>query len=157
MCECTQRSLSAIEVEERVWHFVSELLKEPEKVRIGMNRLIERELSERGGDPERDVEAWTKKLAEGDRLRSAYQDQQAARLMILDELASKLEELESTRELAHAEMGRLQRRRERVEDLERDRDAIIESCPMPWTPCRARRGGDSTGCCTWRSRPRQTV
>jgi site-specific DNA recombinase len=51
MCECTQRALSASEVEERVWRFVSELLKDPEKVRTGMNRLIERELSERSGDP----------------------------------------------------------------------------------------------------------
>jgi hypothetical protein len=127
MCECTQRSLSATEVEGRVWRFVSELLKDPEKVRAGMNRLIEQELSERGGDPRREAEVWTKKIAECDRLRSAYQDQQAAGLMTLDELGSKLKELDRIRELARAELGRLQRRRERVEDLEQDRDAVIES------------------------------
>jgi site-specific DNA recombinase len=127
MCECTQKSLSAAEVEGRVWRFVSELLKDPEKVRAGMNRLIEQELSERSGDPQREAEAWTKKIAESDRLRSAYQDQQAAGLMTLDELGSKLKELDRTRELARAELGRLRRRRERVEDLEQDRDAVIES------------------------------
>jgi site-specific DNA recombinase len=127
MCGCTQRSLSATEIEGRVWRFISELLKDPEKVRIGMNRLIEQELTERSGDPEREVEAWTGKIAECDRLRSAYQDQQASGLMTLDELGSKLEELESTREMARDEVERLQRRRERVEELERDRDAVIES------------------------------
>ena len=59
MCECTQRSHSAAEVESRVWRFISELLKDPEKVRIGMNRLIEQELSERSGDPQREAKAWT--------------------------------------------------------------------------------------------------
>ena len=127
MCECAQRSLSAVEVESRVWRFVSELLKDPEKVRAGMNRLIEQELSERSGDPERETEAWTKKIVECDRLRSAYQDQQASGLMTLDELGGKLKELDRTRELAHAELRRLLKRREHVEDLERDRDAVVES------------------------------
>ncbi len=127
MCECTQGSLSAVEVESRVWRFVSELLMDPEKVRAGMNRLLEQELSERGSDPQREAEAWAKKIAESDRLRGAYQDQQAAGLMTLDELGSKLTELDLTRELARAKLGRLQGRRERVEELERDRDAVIES------------------------------
>jgi len=47
--------------------------------------------------------------------------------MTLDELGSKLKELDRTRELARAELGRLLKRRERVEDLEQDRDAVIES------------------------------
>src|SRR5215212_9534585 len=47
--------------------------------------------------------------------------------MTLEELGGKLEELDCTRELARAELGRLQRRRERLEDLEQDRDAVIES------------------------------
>jgi hypothetical protein len=55
-----------------------------------MNRIIEQQLVERSGDPRREAEAWTKKIAEYDRLRSAYQDQLAAGLMTLDELGSKL-------------------------------------------------------------------
>ena len=127
ICERAQRSLSATEVEETVWRFVSVLLKDPEKVRAGMNRLIEQELSERSGDPQREAEAWTKKIAECDRLRNAYQDRQAGGLMTLDELGSKLKELERTRELAHVELGRLLKRRERVDELEHDRDAVVES------------------------------
>ena len=59
-------------------------------------------------------------------MRSAYQDQQAAGLMTLEELGGKLKELDRTRELGRAELERLRRRRERGEELERDRDAIIE-------------------------------
>jgi hypothetical protein len=61
-----------------------------------------------------------------DRLRSAYQDQQAAGLMTLEELGGKLKELDRTRELGRAELERLRRRRERGEELERDREAVIE-------------------------------
>ena len=49
---------------------------------------------------------WSEKAAECARLRSAYQDQHAAGFMTLAELGSKLEE--------------------RVEELEQDRDALLE-------------------------------
>lgn len=128
MCECTQKSLSAAAMEDAVWSFVSELLTDPGKVRMGMNELIVREGSNTGsGDPRREAEHWAKKLAECDRLRSAYQDQQAAGLMTLDELGRKLGELDRTSELAGTELRNLQRRRARVDELERDRDALMES------------------------------
>jgi hypothetical protein len=69
---------------------------------------------------------WAEKAAECARLRGAYQDQQAAGLMTLAELGSKLEELESTRQMAEAEIAALAAQEERVEELERDRDALIE-------------------------------
>lgn len=47
--------------------------------------------------------------------------------MSLEELGGKLRELNRTRDVAHAELRRLQRRRERAEELERDRDDVIES------------------------------
>ncbi|HZG64780.1 MAG TPA: hypothetical protein VEY13_14950 [Rubrobacteraceae bacterium] len=48
----------------------------------------------RGGDPEREARAWLEKLAEADRKRNAYQDQQAEGLLTLDELRAKLLALE---------------------------------------------------------------
>ena len=65
-------------------------------------------------------------MAECIHLRSAYQDQQAAGLMTLAELSSKLEELESTRRMAEAEIAALAAHEERVEELERDWDALLE-------------------------------
>ena len=66
-------------------------------------------------------------MAESDRLRAAYQDQQAAGHMTLTELGAKLRELEPTRRVAQAELEHLLARKERVEELEQDRDILLES------------------------------
>jgi len=47
--------------------------------------------------------------------------------MTLDELGGTLRELDRTRDLAHAELGKPQRRRGRAPVLRRARDAVIES------------------------------
>ncbi len=60
-------------------------------------------------------------------LRSAYQDQQAAGLMTLEELASKLAKLEETRRVAAAELKALEAREERLRELEADRAALLSS------------------------------
>jgi hypothetical protein len=92
-----------------------------------MERLIEQERFERVRDPEHEAEVWAQKIAECDRKRSAYQDQQAAGLMTLEELGSKLRELHNTRTTAERELATLRGRRQRVEELEQDRDALLES------------------------------
>ncbi len=123
---CKQKCLRAEKVEGTVWDFVCGMLKHPERIRAGMDQLISQERDGRHSDPEREAEAWAEKVAECARLRGAYQDQQAAGLMTLAELGSKLEELESTRQMAEAEIAALAAQEERVEELERDRDALIE-------------------------------
>jgi site-specific DNA recombinase len=127
MCSYTQQALRASEVESAVWSFISGLLKDPEKVRAGMERLIERERATRTGDPESDGKVWLKKLEECSRLRAAYQDQQVAGLMTLDELASKLKDLEETRRVAQLELDALAELEARVQELEENRDALIAS------------------------------
>jgi site-specific DNA recombinase len=126
-CDCTQRSVRAVEVERAVWGLVSDLLVDPERIRSGMERLIEQERTTHVGDPEQEAEAWARKIAECDRRRCAYQDQQAAGLMTLEELGAKLKELESARTSAERELVALKDRRRRVEELEEDRDALLES------------------------------
>jgi flagellar motility protein MotE (MotC chaperone) len=127
MGTCRQRSLRAAEVEEAVWEFVSGLLKDPEWVRAGMEALIERERAAASRLPAQEAAAWVKKLEECNRLRRAYQDQQAAGLMTLEELASRLKGLEETRRVATAELRALEAHEERVSELERDRDALLGS------------------------------
>ncbi|MGH3145710.1 MAG: zinc ribbon domain-containing protein, partial [Rubrobacter sp.] len=124
---CKQKCLRAEKVEAPVWGFVCGMLKRPERIRAGMDRLIAQERAGRRSDPEREAAVWADKAAECVRLRGAYQDQQAAGLMTLAELGSKLEELESTRRMAEAEIAALAAQEERVEELERDRDALLES------------------------------
>jgi hypothetical protein len=80
-----------------VWRFVCELLKDPDKLRAGIEVLIEQE-REAARDPREDkATIWEEKIAECSRLRSAYQDQQATGHMTLEELSAKLAELEGTR------------------------------------------------------------
>jgi endonuclease III len=128
MCSCTQKAIRALDAEEAIWRFVSRLLKDPDTIRRGMERLIEQErASANRGDPQSTAKAWADKVAECMRLREAYQDQQAASLMTLEELSKKLSQLDEIRGQAEKELSTLQDFQERVEKLEEDRDLLLEA------------------------------
>ena len=78
------------------------------------------------GDPNRESEVWAKQLAEVERKRSAYQDQQVEGPITLDELRSKLAALEEIRSTARRELDTLKECRERIERLEQDANALLE-------------------------------
>ena len=126
-CDCRQRAVRAIEVERVVWTFVSNLLRGPATIRVGMERLIEKERTSQAQNPEHETELWAQKIADCAQRRSAYQDQQAAGLMSLEELGSKLRDLDNTRRIAERELAALKDHRRRVQDLEQDRDVLLES------------------------------
>jgi site-specific DNA recombinase len=109
-----------------VWGFVSDLLKTPDLLRAGLERLVEEQRSATRGSPNREAEVWAERLAEVERKRSAYQDQQAEGLITLNELSSKLTILEETRDTARRELTTLNERRVRVEHLEQDANALLE-------------------------------
>jgi septal ring factor EnvC (AmiA/AmiB activator) len=77
------------------------------------------------GDPDKQQRAWAEQIAECTRLRAAYQDQQAAGLMTLEELGSKLTELDERRRSAERALADVRDARERIEALEAERDALI--------------------------------
>jgi site-specific DNA recombinase len=116
----------AEKLEPEVWGFVSNLLKSPDVLRTGLERLIEEERSVARGNPNGEAEVWANKLTEVDRKRSSYQDQQAEGLITLDELRSKLAVLEETRSTARRELAALKECRERIEHLEQDANALLE-------------------------------
>jgi Recombinase zinc beta ribbon domain len=124
---CPRKGVAVELVEPLVWVLVSGLLKDPERIRAGMEALIERERDAGIRRPDEEAATWAQKLEECDRLRSAYQDQQAVGLMTLEELGSKLKGLEEARRLAQAELAGVQARERRIEELERDRDALLKS------------------------------
>ena len=123
---CVQRCIRAEPLEAEIWDFVSGLLKDPERIRAGMEKLIEQERAGGYGDPEQEARVWADQIAECSRLRTAYQDQQAAGLMTLDELGERLRELEETRRTAEAELELLDVHKRREEELEADRDVLLE-------------------------------
>jgi hypothetical protein len=103
------------------------------------------------GDPEREAETWAEKLEVCARLSRAYQQQQAAGLMILEELVSMLNDLEETRRLAEGELASAAARRDRMEMLERDRDELLgymsAAVPEGLENLTGRSATGSTGCC----------
>jgi len=117
---------AACRIEPAVWEFVSGLLKDPERLREGLEAMIEHEREGLRGDPEQEAKAWINKLAELDRKRSGFQDMAAEGLITFDELRAKLAALEEARETAQRELKTLSQYRERVQELERDRDTLME-------------------------------
>jgi hypothetical protein len=112
-----------------VWEFVSDLLQQPECLQQGLDEMIEQERAAMRGDPEQVVKVWLDKLAEVDQERRSYQRLAAKGHMSDEELDEALGELEDTRKAAERELRAIQGKREIIEQLERDRDTILDSTP----------------------------
>jgi flagellar motility protein MotE (MotC chaperone) len=110
-----------------VWELVSGILENPEQLRADLERMIEVEREGMRGDPDREAKTWLEKLAEVSRMRSSYQEMAAKELITFEELEEKLQDLEEIRKTAERELEMLRRHRERVEQLERGKDAILET------------------------------
>lgn len=124
---CAQKtSYHAHEVEGPVWEFVSGYLMDPNQLRSDLERMIELEREGLRGDPDQEAKLWLRKLAEVDQKRGGFQDMAAEGLIAFDELRTKLVALEETRQTARRELAALEGRRERIEQMERDRDALLE-------------------------------
>ena len=109
-----------------MWGHVRGWLQDPEELRADLERVIELERRGERRNPEQDAKAWLDELARVDRKRSAYQDQQAEGLITLNELRGKLAELSETRQAAERELAILANRRERIVELERSKEAVLE-------------------------------
>ena len=120
--------LAAAKVETLVWDGVTTLLKNPEQLGADLDTMIEQE--RRGalhGNPDREARMWTDKLIEVERKRARYQEMAAADLISFDELRTRLLELDETRESAERELAIIGTHKERVAELEADRDALLGS------------------------------
>jgi site-specific DNA recombinase len=120
------RSINAKKAEAAVWEAVSTLLTNPERLRRDLEAMIDREKVTRG-DPELEVKAWAATLSEVERKRDRYQEMFADDTMTLDELRSKLNSLEETRETARRELTALSSWNESLEAFERDKDKLLKS------------------------------
>ena len=105
---------------------VSALLKHPERLQDGVERMLEEERTMPRGVPNRQHERWRAELGKVERMRSGYLDQQAEGLISMAELKSKLAALEERRETVESELGKLARHREAIAELERNAEALVE-------------------------------
>ncbi len=92
--------------------------------------MIARERKGQRSDPNQEafLKLWTDKLAEVDHKRARFQEMAAEGLIDFDELRAMLAALEETRETARLELAALEGHQEKLAELERDRDALVESC-----------------------------
>jgi hypothetical protein len=121
------KNFRADNVEPMVWNFVSSLLRDPERVRVGLEAMIERECKGLHGNSDREAKVWLDKLAEADEERRGYQRLAAKGLMTDGELNRALAELEETHETARRNLESLSQRREKIVELERDKDVLLDS------------------------------
>jgi site-specific DNA recombinase len=121
------RHYRAVDLEDQVWRFVHNILTDPDRLRAGLDAMIEEKRKTLRGDPGEEANYWLEKIADIDRQRARAQDLAVEGLLSPDELRTKLAVLEETRNAAKRELEALKSRKEEVEELERDRDALLES------------------------------
>jgi hypothetical protein len=125
---CTARTHhKAEEVEARAWDGVSGILKDPERLRAGLDYMIEQERRSAHGDPTTETEGWLEVLSEAGRKRARYQEMAAEGLIDFEELRARLAALEDARKAAEDALRALRRRTEHLAQLERDRDGLLET------------------------------
>ena len=99
----------ADEVEPRVWNLISSLLKDPGRLKAGLEEMIEQERAGLRGDPDQEAKTWLEKLSEVDQERRGYLRLAAKGVLADEELDEALAELEETRETAERELRAIKR------------------------------------------------
>jgi hypothetical protein len=124
---CENRKTHRADVlEPRVWEFVSGLLKDPERLRTGLEEMIDRESDGLPDNADREAKARMNRLAEVDHKRTRLQDMAAEGLIDFDELRAKLVVLEEVRDTIRKKLTVLEARRDQLAELECDRDTLME-------------------------------
>jgi site-specific DNA recombinase len=125
---CSHRKCHRAEaVEAQVWDLVSGLLKDPGKLKAGIEAMVEAERAGMRGDPEQETKVWLEKLTEVDQERRGYLRLAAKGHITDEELGEALAELEATRQAADKELRAVQSRQEILEQLEYDKEALMRS------------------------------
>ena len=117
----------AAEAEAAVWGLVSGLLKDPGRLRAGLEAMIEQERAGMRGNPDREAASWLQRLSEVEQERRGYIRLAAKGHLTDGDLEQALAEVEETRATAEEELRIVRGRKEAMDGLERDRDALLES------------------------------
>jgi hypothetical protein len=125
---CSQsKTLCAVETEALVWGFVSGVLKDPTRLELGLNRMIEQEKALRSRGSGDDSETWLKKLAELEVQEERLLDLYLEGKLEMDRYEKRLAQIKQSRKTAKEELARIAGRAARVDQLERDRDTVLNN------------------------------
>jgi len=116
----------AAELEERVWSAVSAILADPEKLRAGLDEMIEQERAQMLGDPVKEAAALGRRLREIKSRRSRYQEMAASGLIDFDELRERLAGIEDARVDTQQALEAIRSRAEHLERLGQNRQTLLE-------------------------------
>jgi hypothetical protein len=114
------------ELEREVMPWADDLLDDPDRIARHIDEAIARETAAIR-NPETEARSWAERIADCDRKRAAYQGQQAAGLMTMDELGAKLRKLDEDRATAQRELDRLTDSQERLRHLKAKKRFILET------------------------------
>jgi DNA repair exonuclease SbcCD ATPase subunit len=108
-----------------VWGFVSGILKDPTRLERGLDEMLEQEkaLSSRG--PGEDEETWLNKLAELEAQEERLLDLYLENKLDVDRYESRVVQIKQSRKTVEDELARLKVRAAHVEQLKRERDALL--------------------------------
>jgi site-specific DNA recombinase len=120
------RMVRAEKIEALVWSFVLDYLKDPERLRAGLEQYMAEERTAMHGDPEREAKVWLERIAEADRQRKRAQDLAVEGLLSADELRERLTYLAEQRQTAEQELKALRGRTERLATLELEGEALLD-------------------------------
>jgi hypothetical protein len=109
-----KKHLRADLVEPLIWESVSEVRAEPERLRRGLQRMLEKEQEASVVDYEGEAYIWQEKLSEIKRKIATFQDFAAEGLMTRKELRLKVDNLELAREAAERELRLARERSEKL-------------------------------------------
>jgi site-specific DNA recombinase len=123
---CSQgKNYRAEETETTVWEFISGILKDPQRLRRGLDEMLDREkaLTSRGPDEEEGV--WLKKLSEFKLKEERLLDLYLEGKLEADRYGVRVSQLKQARKTVEEELSRIRDRASHIERLERDRDALL--------------------------------
>jgi site-specific DNA recombinase len=120
------KNFRAQRLEAEVWREVLSLLKEPERLRVGIEHMIKEEQAALHKDPTQEIKRWRAEIEKIEQMRGGYLDQQAEGVITMGELKSKIASLQERREIAEQELGKLTHHQERVAKLEREAEALMK-------------------------------
>ncbi len=123
-----RRTYRAYPLEGRVWEEVSAFLKNPVRLEAGLEKMIRQKAEESSGrDPSEEAKRWLERISALDNKRKRYQEMAAEGLLDFAELKNHLRELEEERSIAQGEVDSLLRRGKQVEEMRRNKDALLAS------------------------------
>ena len=129
VCPASVR-LRAEPVEDAVWEFTFRKLLNPAEIVRSLDELIAAERIRLRTDPEEEFRELRRRDTDLTRRRAAYQEQQAAGLMTLEELRVRLSEIAEAKEEIVRQLEACENRGSRIAELQAVRDSFNEGDPM---------------------------